>query len=165
SRRGQVQERLATLKGRDAPFNVIAMLAHHLALLDAELNWMTTFIEEWEAQAPPDTPPAPPPESDEIPRMKQVILPHDPDSLHRAPTRPLSSVSPPEPDRGDQAPAAEPSEAQFPTLDPASQTTIISAATPPQMTRATIADDALPDEGINQKIHEDDPAPPSDTAE
>jgi hypothetical protein len=65
------------------------MLGHHVALLEAELTWIKDFIEEWEAQAPPEESPDLPPEPAEVPRMKQVILPHDPDSPHRVPTRSL----------------------------------------------------------------------------
>ncbi len=132
SRIGQARERLENLETTGAPFNVTAMLDHQIALLQAETNWIATFIEEWEAQAPVDTPPAPP-EIVDVPRMKQVVLPHDPDSLHRAPTRQIqhhpAEVTPPE--------------------DPvvrSSQTTVISASTPPSLNSTTLEDDTEPDE-------------------
>jgi DNA-binding PadR family transcriptional regulator len=87
SRLAQARERWRKLKENKPPFNVDAMLGHHVALLEAELAWIKEFIEEWEAQAPPDDSPVLPPEPAEVPRMKQVILPHDPDSPHRVPTR------------------------------------------------------------------------------
>ncbi len=89
SRLAQARERIRVLQESKAPFNVDAMLGHHIAMLEAELDWIKTFITQWEAQVPEeeDLPPAAEPE--EIPRMKQVILPHDPDSPHRLPTRPL----------------------------------------------------------------------------
>jgi DNA-binding PadR family transcriptional regulator len=165
SRRGQACERLAKLKERDTPFNVIAMLEHHLALLQAELDWITTFIDKWEAQAPAEVPPTSPP-SDEVPRMKQVVLPHDPDSLHRAPTRPIQHAAPSaqlnnvnDDDYVGSIPAEQPSE----TL-PSSQTTLLSATTPPHMTMATPAEDDTTEEVINPKIHEDDASPPNNTA-
>jgi DNA-binding PadR family transcriptional regulator len=89
SRLAQARERWRKLKDSSPPFNVDAMLGHHVALLEAELAWIKNFIEEWEAQAPPDESPALPPEPAEVPRMKQVVLPHDPDSPHRVPTRSL----------------------------------------------------------------------------
>jgi DNA-binding PadR family transcriptional regulator len=89
SRLAQARERWRKLKENKPPFNVDAMLGHHVALLEAELTWIKDFIEEWEAQAPPEESPALPPEPAEVPRMKQVILPHDPDSPHRVPTRSL----------------------------------------------------------------------------
>ncbi|MBN1679651.1 MAG: PadR family transcriptional regulator [Anaerolineae bacterium] len=90
SRLAQTQERWQQLKTKNAPFNVDAMLGHHAAMLEAELEWVITFIKEWEIQAPPDEEPDSMPEVSDIPRMKQVILPHDPDSPHRLPTRPLN---------------------------------------------------------------------------
>ena len=89
SRLAQARERGRVLHESKAPFNVDALQGHHIAMLEAELDWIKEFIEQWEAQVPEeeDIPPAAEPE--EIPRMKQVILPHDPDSPHRLPTRPL----------------------------------------------------------------------------
>jgi DNA-binding PadR family transcriptional regulator len=92
SRLAQARDRWQEFQDNDAPFNVDAMLGHHVAMLEAELDWIKDFIEEWETQAPPDEPAALPPEPVDIPRMKQVVLPHDPDSPHRAPTRPLKQV-------------------------------------------------------------------------
>jgi len=123
SRLAQTRERWQQLNVAQAPFNVDAMFGHHVALLKAELEWVRQFIEEWESQAPSDEPGSYPPEPQEIPRMKQVILPHDPDSPHRAPTRPL------------HGPPDLPAEA--PDLDPgtlASKQTRLSAQTPLQLT-------------------------------
>jgi DNA-binding PadR family transcriptional regulator len=87
SRLTQARERWQHLKQSKAPFNVDAMFGHHVAMLEAELEWVKAFIEQWEAQAPPDEIPSP--EPFDIPRMKQVVLPHDPDSPHRVPTQPI----------------------------------------------------------------------------
>lgn len=87
TRLAQVRERWHRLRESQAPFNVDAMFGHHVAMLEAELEWIDRFIAEWEAQAPPDDHPAVPAQPVEIPRMKQVVLPHDPDSPHRLPTR------------------------------------------------------------------------------
>lgn len=106
SRLDQTRERWQELQESRAPFNVDAMFNHHVALLEAELDWIRAFIEEWEIQAPPDDV-IEPPEPAEIPRMKQVILPHDPDSPHRAPTRPLKRQRPPEPEKDDEGPSSK----------------------------------------------------------
>jgi DNA-binding PadR family transcriptional regulator len=81
----QARERWDQLKVHRAPLHVDAMVGHQVAALEAELAWVTAFAEAWERQAPAETPPAAP-EPAAIPRMKQVVLPHDPDSPHRAPT-------------------------------------------------------------------------------
>lgn len=94
TRLAHARSRQEQLQSHQAPFNVLAMFERQSALLEAELTWVNTFIAAWEAQNPPETAP-PPVEPDKIPRMKQVILPHEPDSPHRAPTRPL--VSPGDP--------------------------------------------------------------------
>lgn len=88
SRLGQARERWRQLRESRAPFHVDAMFGHHVAMIEAELAWVTDFIAAWVAQAPPE-PEVEPAEPEAVPRMKQVILPHDPDSPHRAPTRPL----------------------------------------------------------------------------
>ncbi len=86
SRLAQIRERVRQLHKEATPFYVTAMFSHNVAMLEAELNWVTSFIDEWEAQAPPDQEPVAE-EPHEIPRVKQVVLPHDPDSPHRVRTR------------------------------------------------------------------------------
>lgn len=83
-RLGQARERWRQLVAAKAAYNVTAIFEHRLVLLETELDWVTRFIEQWEAQAPPDEEPLPEPA--DIPRAKQVVLPHDPDSPHRAST-------------------------------------------------------------------------------
>ncbi|WP_162909290.1 PadR family transcriptional regulator [Aggregatilinea lenta] len=83
-RLGQARERWQQLKAAKAAFNVTAIFEHRVVLLEAELNWVARFIEQWEARTPIDE--EPPPEPADIPRAKQVVLPHDPDSPHRAST-------------------------------------------------------------------------------
>ncbi|HEX3052013.1 MAG TPA: PadR family transcriptional regulator [Aggregatilineaceae bacterium] len=90
SRLVQARERWRLLKDSNAPFNVDAMLDHHVTMIEAELNWINHFIEEWEAQAPPDDKEMVEQTPLEIPRMKQVVLPQHPDSPHRAQTRPMA---------------------------------------------------------------------------
>ncbi len=124
SRLNQARERWHELRASKAPFNVDTMFGHHVAMLEAELNWITSFIEEWEAQAPADEPVATPHEPVEIPRMKQVVLPHDPDSPHRAPTRPLKPSSAP--------PRREPEDGS-----PSAKTTSFSSKTPLDLTPPT----------------------------
>ena len=126
SRVTQARESWQNLKNSRVPFNVDAMFSHHVALLEAELEWVKRFIEEWEAQAPPDEPVPGAPEPVEIPRMKQVILPHDPDSTHRAPTRAAHGAAAPVP------PVSEADTDVFPP-PPHAQTTALSARTPPDL--------------------------------
>jgi hypothetical protein len=66
-------------------FNTRALFSHRMAMLNAELTWLTGFLAEWEAQATAD--PEPEIEVSEIPRARQVVLPHDPDSIHKQPTQ------------------------------------------------------------------------------
>ena len=83
----QARERQEVLQNSGAPFHVAAMLGHRVAMLAAELAWMSQFVDAWEAQAPPDEALPAPPEPADIPRMKQLVLPQDPDSPHRRATR------------------------------------------------------------------------------
>lgn len=64
---------------------VNALYEHSLTLIDAEIAWLNEFITRWEAQAVEEPPPpieAPKP----IPRILQVVLPQDPDSVHKRTT-------------------------------------------------------------------------------
>ena len=102
SRLAQTRERWQQLKNGAAPFNVDAMLGHHVAMLEAELAWLTAFIEEWELQAPPDEPAVADDEPSEISRMKQVVLPLHPDSVHRAETHARAAPSATQPNGDSQ---------------------------------------------------------------
>lgn len=82
----QIRARRDRVQDSPAPLNITALFDRHIALLEAEIAWLGQFVAAWEAQAPPDDSPPPQPPAD-VPRMKQVILPHDPDSPHRVPTR------------------------------------------------------------------------------
>jgi len=119
SRLAQTRERWQQLKDGAAPFNVDAMLGHHVAMLEAELDWLTAFIEQWESQAPPDEAALEVEEPSEISRMKQIVLPHHPDSVHRAETHPHAAPSP-APANGDDLES-----------DPTTRRTRLSAKTPP----------------------------------
>ena len=124
SRLTQTRERWRQLKAANAPFNVDAMFGHNVAMLEAEIEWIKNFIEAWEAQAPPDEDELPPAKVADIPRMKQVVLPHHPDSPHKAPTRRL-----------------------HPEHVATQKTTAISSQTPPQMKKADPSE--TPDEGAS----------------
>ncbi|NDJ77415.1 MAG: PadR family transcriptional regulator [Chloroflexi bacterium] len=124
SRLTQTRERWQQLQDSKAPFQIDAIFGHHAAMLEAELEWITEFIDAWEAQAPPD----PPPHYTDpitIPRMKQVVLPHHPDSPHRVPTRPLGPR--PGMETGQSEGATDLGEA--PTI----KETTLSARTPPHL--------------------------------
>jgi DNA-binding PadR family transcriptional regulator len=126
SRLAQTRERLRQLASNQPPFNVDAMFEHRLAMLEAELKWIDDFINRWEAQVPAEEADAHLPEPLEIPRMKQVVLPRDPDSPHRMPTRPLN-VSP---ELRPTPPADQPSDAPIP---PSLKATAPSNSTPPDL--------------------------------
>lgn len=118
SRLLQTRERQQQLQESAAPFNVEAMLGRHAAMLEAELAWLTGFIEAWEAQAPTDDSALEVEEPSEVSRMKQVVLPHHPDSVHRVETRAHAAPSPPNTDSDDAG------------NDPTTRKTRLSAATP-----------------------------------
>ncbi len=69
----------------NSQFQTNALYSHHIAMLEAELAWMEQFTVQWEAQAIPD-PPEPIMPLVPIPRVQQVVLPEDPDSVHKRTT-------------------------------------------------------------------------------
>jgi DNA-binding PadR family transcriptional regulator len=86
SRRQDVVFKLGKLreerKDANGPFYIEALFDHHITMMEAELAWLDTFMATWEANAPAEPPevihePAP------IDRIRQVILPQDPDSIHK----------------------------------------------------------------------------------
>jgi DNA-binding PadR family transcriptional regulator len=66
-------------------FEATALFSHRAAMIEAELYWLARFIETWKEQAPTD--PEIVIEPAIIPRSRQVILPQDPDSVHKQRTR------------------------------------------------------------------------------
>ena len=66
-------------------FSVIAVFSHRRHMMQAEAIWLQQFISEWELRTSPD--PEPISEPTIIPRNRQVILPHDPDSIHKVGTK------------------------------------------------------------------------------
>lgn len=109
----------------DTPFHVQEIFAHRAAMLEAELDWIAAFIDRWEAQAPAEEP-EPMPAPADIPRMKQVILPHDEDSPHRAPTRPLKPP-PKMPTRASEA------QTDLSLTASSAKETVTSSPTPPDL--------------------------------
>lgn len=106
------------LKTQDVPFHILAMFEHQLAMITAERTWLAVWYPSWEAQAPPDREDPLPP-AVELPRMEQIILPHEPDSVHKKPTRRqskavMSSEFPPPPQKRDRVyrPISDPSPTQ-----------------------------------------------------
>ena len=72
-------------QGNTNSFQVNAFYSHALTMIDAETAWVEQFIEQWEKQAIEDPiPPIRPAEP--IPRIQQVVLPQDPDSVHKGTT-------------------------------------------------------------------------------
>src|SRR5258708_9325435 len=71
-------------------FQIDSMFGHGIEMREAELVWLEKFIIRWEAQAPAE--PVRDYHVEISPRMKQVVLPQDPDSVHKETTikRPAS---------------------------------------------------------------------------
>jgi DNA-binding PadR family transcriptional regulator len=83
-------------KAANGAFQIDALYDHHIRMLEAELAWLDEFTSAWEAQAPAEAETIIEPQI--IPRVKQVILPQDPDSVHKQPTRqgaPYARSTPP----------------------------------------------------------------------
>jgi len=103
ARLAQARERRQQIGGEQAPFQIDALFGHRIALLEAELAWMQALSARWDAQAPPDerTPIQP---ASEVAPMQRLMLPRDPDSLHRVETNPghppasPDADAPPDPD-------------------------------------------------------------------
>lgn len=116
----------------DAPFHILSMFDHQIALLEAELAWFDEWIVAWEAQPqPPEEAPAPL-EAAELPRMQQLILPQDPDSFHKKPTRHHKKEEvefPPPPQKREPAPESHSAE------------TRVSSPTPPHIPKEQEQDD------------------------
>jgi DNA-binding PadR family transcriptional regulator len=77
-------------------FQIDALFDHHIYMLEAEITWLDEFTAAWEAQAPAE--PEVVIEPSIAPRIKQVVLPHDPDSVHKRTTRqapPYKQTTPP----------------------------------------------------------------------
>jgi len=91
SRQQDLQSQLEIVRkeqrASDNPFQIDALYAHNVAMIEAELAWLQQFFVEWEAQAPVE------PEGDFVPGMtprnRQVVLPQDPDSVHKQATQPV----------------------------------------------------------------------------
>jgi len=106
ARLAQARERYEQL-GPQPPFHIDALFRHRIALLEAELAWTQDLIAEWDAQAPPDER-TPIPPAEEVEPMQRLMLPRDPDSLHRIETSHGRQPPPPE---ADPSPADPPERA------------------------------------------------------
>jgi DNA-binding PadR family transcriptional regulator len=96
SRLAQNRERQRQLQQNTSiPYHVDVMFRRRIAMLEAELEWLNTFIEEWETLVPVPDADAAAPEVADIPPMKQVQFLHEADSPFRAPTQPLTPSSDP----------------------------------------------------------------------
>ncbi|MEP7287295.1 MAG: PadR family transcriptional regulator, partial [Chloroflexota bacterium] len=81
----QIEHMRTELERTAGNFQIEALFDHNIAMMEAERVWLTQFIANWEAQAPAE--PEITIEPTIAPRMKQVILPQDPDSVHKHTTR------------------------------------------------------------------------------
>ncbi len=70
------------VKQSSGAFQIDALFNHHISMMESEMAWLDEFTQAWEAQAPAD-PEATIVEPAIVPRIKQVILPQDPDSVHK----------------------------------------------------------------------------------
>ncbi len=81
SRQQDLQSQLETVRKEQSssenPFQIDALYAHNITMIEAELAWLERFFADWEAQAPAE------------PEGGQVILPQDPDSVHKHATQPV----------------------------------------------------------------------------
>jgi DNA-binding PadR family transcriptional regulator len=66
-------------------FQIEALFDHNISMMESELNWLETFVPAWLAQIPAVVEVVSEPNI--APRIKQVILPQDPDSVHKEVTR------------------------------------------------------------------------------
>ncbi len=66
-------------------FQIDALFDHHITMMETEMAWLDQFTIAWEAQAPAEHETYAEPNI--APRIKQVILPQDPDSVHKQRTR------------------------------------------------------------------------------
>lgn len=86
-RRELMDSQLSELRADDdIPIQVLAMFERQIALLDAEHQWLQTWIEQWQAQATFKDDHIPK-WSDESARMRQRIMPEDSDSFHKLDTQ------------------------------------------------------------------------------
>lgn len=77
-------------------FQIKALFDHNISMMEAELMWLQSFLPEWESQTSPEE--AVFVEPSIAPRIKQVILPQDADSVHKEVTQeaiPSSRTTPP----------------------------------------------------------------------
>jgi|GEM_PF-560772 len=89
ARKNQLETHLTDLQKDDTPFHVLSMYQHQIALSSAELLWFDEWFKEWEALNPNEVgiqEPRTPSQLEQDP-MKNVILPHSPNSPHKRPTR------------------------------------------------------------------------------
>jgi DNA-binding PadR family transcriptional regulator len=85
--RDRIRASLTAEQGNGS-FRSMSLFSHRLTMIVAEIAWLETFLDEWQAQAHPE--PEIVIEPAIIPRSKQVILPQDPDSIHKQQTREIT---------------------------------------------------------------------------
>lgn len=85
ARLAHTQQELARERAAANDFQTLALYDHTRVMLEAELKWIIQFIADYQALGLQD-PVIPIPEPRPIPRIQQVILPEDPDSVHKETT-------------------------------------------------------------------------------
>jgi DNA-binding PadR family transcriptional regulator len=85
SRMQRAQHEMEKETAKGGKFEIIALYSHTISLLEAELKWVKGFAADYDKLGLQD--PQPPPlEVKPIPRIQQVVLPEDPDSIHKETT-------------------------------------------------------------------------------
>jgi hypothetical protein len=129
SRRDALEKQLQHLQSEDAPFHILSMFDHQIAMMEAEMSWFDGWIDEWEAHAPDEEADPLPVDSLPVdaPPMQRVVMPDDPMSFHKHETRKHQESDfelPPTPER--RSPETDSSH---------SDATRFNSPTPPQIRR------------------------------
>lgn len=85
TRIGFARHELDKEMGAGAKFQTIALYSHMLTMLEAEQTWLERFIADYDMLGLQD-PVIPTPEIRPIPRIQQVVMPEDADSVHKETT-------------------------------------------------------------------------------
>jgi DNA-binding PadR family transcriptional regulator len=66
-------------------FQIESLFDHNISMMEAELSWLQSFLQQWESQTQAEEVTLIAPSI--VPRIKQVILPQDADSVHKEVTK------------------------------------------------------------------------------
>jgi DNA-binding PadR family transcriptional regulator len=80
----KLRETLAEELEQHTSYQAESLFSHRLRMMEAELVWLEEFISYWEKRTTDEQETVIAPAI--IPRNRQVVLPHDPDSVHKQET-------------------------------------------------------------------------------